>query len=665
MDLVAGGASGYLGPRGTAFYRTQFQAPAAGLPVRLQFQACSFYCRIFVNGKEVGDHRAGGYVAFFKDVASNLLKPNAENELFVLADNRYNHTTAPMHTGGDFWHYGGLMRSVELHTMAADNAPVLWRAYVLPTGADMYNGVQVAKPDSVDITLQLSSGISDGQSVDFTMAFDDGAAMSSKGISMDGGKVQVKGVKVPNPTLWSPATPNLHTVTVTFNGGSVTERFGLRTFGVDKDTARLTINGDVVKLVGWNHHTQWPVTAASPTDDQIDADIALLKKGNANYVRGAHYPHDPRMIDRLDEAGIMFWSETIGPSVSSANTQDWDFFMKYQLMQLNEMLDNAFNHAAVFTWGWFNEGPSNDIKACPAYGACANVSKTRDPTRFTTWADDKDLRGLCYEHASLIAFNNYPGWYNQFGDKSAPKRFWTEQAAGVRAGLSKSGAAGTLGKPMVISETGAGGIFEWSNNDTDVKWTLNYQTEIIASDVDVAINNENISGITLWHFYDFKVDNCGAHWPCKGGGQENNTHCEYDHPPPETFEELASKGPPNCTYIEINNRPGGENHKGTVDFWRRPKPIFKIVASKYKAANAIAVAAAGSPPFPACVHDACTVTCVPPNASDPHANPRGNCCGNHTSVCAYDTVFGDFRCQPPSPLFCSGSASVSKAAAAN
>jgi hypothetical protein len=30
--------------------------------------------------------------------------------------------------GGDFWHYGGLMRSVELHTMA--EKPVLWRAYV-------------------------------------------------------------------------------------------------------------------------------------------------------------------------------------------------------------------------------------------------------------------------------------------------------------------------------------------------------------------------------------------------------------------------------------------------------------------------------------------------------------------------------------------------------
>ena len=68
--------------------------------------------------------------------------------------------------------------------------------------------------------------------------------------------------------------------------------------------------------------------AASPTDEQMDADIALLKKGNANYVRGAHYPHDPRMIDRFDEAGILFWSETLGPSVSLENMQDWDFFVR-------------------------------------------------------------------------------------------------------------------------------------------------------------------------------------------------------------------------------------------------------------------------------------------------------------------------------------------------
>jgi len=534
------------------------------------------------------------------DVPANLLEEK-DNELFVLADNRFNATTAPMHTGGDFWHYGGLTRSVELHTMGNSANPVLWRAYATPSGADATKESKSA-PDSIDLTLQLSDTMYSGE-LHYSLDFDGSEAKQVQRGTAKDGQVVLAGVKVPNPKAWSPSEPNLHTVTVrTYfpsanavqgNGaledaGSVTERFGLRTFGTDKKSARVTVNGKVVKLVGWNHHTQWPVTAASPTDSQMDADIALLKKGNANYVRGAHYPHDPRMMDRFDEAGIMFWSETLGPSVSTENTLD-PRFMKYQLQQLAEMLDNAMNHASVFTWGWFNEGPSNDPKACPGYGACARYAQTRDPSRFTTWADNKKDGGVCYEHATLIAYNDYPGWYDHSGDKAAPVTWWNKYMNDIRAGNTSSGPSGTLGKPMVISETGAGGIFEWSDNSTDAKWTLKYQAEIIGSDVDVALANDNVSGITLWHFYDFKVDNCGSQWPCRchgsSCGQENNTHCPYSHPPPTTFAELATVGPPNCTTIVVNSRPGGENHKGSLDFWRRPKPAFWEVAAKYKGAN--------------------------------------------------------------------------------
>ena len=86
----------------------------------------------------------------------------------------------------------------------------------------------------------------------------------------------------------------------------------------------------------------------------------------------------------------------------------------------------------------------------------------------------------------------------------------------------------------------------------------------------------------------FPIGACNPTLPPIWGlqGQENNTHCEYDHPPPTTFAELAAVGPPNCTYIEINGRPGGENHKGSLDFWRREKPAFGIVAAKYAKANA-------------------------------------------------------------------------------
>jgi beta-glucuronidase len=138
----------------------------------------------------------------------------------------------------------------------------------------------------VDITLYLTGASDAGTTVSFTLTFDGGDATTHQGVVSKDGQVYIANVAVPNPTLWSPASPNLHTVAVGFRSGEVIERFGLRSFGVDKATSRMTINGKITKLVGWNHHTQWPVTAASPTDDQIDADLALLKKGNANYVRG-------------------------------------------------------------------------------------------------------------------------------------------------------------------------------------------------------------------------------------------------------------------------------------------------------------------------------------------------------------------------------------------
>ena len=89
---------------------------------------------MWVNGVEIGDHRAGGYVAFSLDVPTSAANTksavghttsNTTNELFVLVDNRFNSTTAPMHTGGDFWHFGGIMRSVELHIRAGAELPAV------------------------------------------------------------------------------------------------------------------------------------------------------------------------------------------------------------------------------------------------------------------------------------------------------------------------------------------------------------------------------------------------------------------------------------------------------------------------------------------------------------------------------------------------------------
>lgn len=544
MDVVPPGS---MGPRGVAMYRRNFTQRRG--PARVQFNACGFYCRVFVDGAEVGEHRAGGYVGFFLDVPS--VERETVRELFVLADNRWNRTTAPLHTGGDFWHYGGLFRSVLLHDLpAAGAAPWPWRAYALPAADGYRQGV-------VDLTVMLTDPVYSGP-VELNIAFDNGSSQALRAVA-EHGAVELPGLRVPSPRLWSLQDPQLHTVHVLSAGGDgIVERFGLRWWGVDEPTSRLTLNGEVVKLHGWNHHTEWPGTGPSPTDGQLDGDLGLMRAAGCNYVRGAHYPQDQRWLDRLDEEGVAMWEEALGPGVKVADMQDWGHFMRFQLQQLSEMLDMSLNHASIMTWGWFNEGQSDDSRACPAYEACASLVRGRDPSRFTTWADNREDKSKCLDHASLIAFNSYPSWYSN----STPAEHWSRMATFVRSKYP--------GKPFVISETGAGAVYEWAHNSTDAKWTQRLQADIISQDVDVALNNSDISGVTLWHWSDFKANdkdtrNCGR--------------CDY----------IPGVEPPTCGYINVDcNRPGGENHKGVVDFWRREKEAYHIASAKYNAFSASA-----------------------------------------------------------------------------
>merc|ERR1712050_645804 len=165
-------------------------------------------------------------------------------------------------------------------------------------------------------------------------------------------------------------------------------------------------------------------------------------------------------------------------------------------------MDQSLNHPSIMTWAWFNEGPTDDERACPAYAACADRAEARDPSRFVTYASHKDFNeDKCLKHVSLVSQNFYPAWAwyagGLFHDLSEPEKHWNAAANDVRQHSS--------GKPFVISETGAGGIYEWSHNTTDATWSTKYQAEVLARDVDAALGNNNISGVTLFQFFDIKV----------------------------------------------------------------------------------------------------------------------------------------------------------------
>ena len=251
-------------------------------------------------------------------------------------------------------------------------------------------------------------------------------------------------------------------------------------------------------------------------------------------------------MDLCDENGIAIWSETLGPGVKVLNLQD-PYFMQYQIQAVNEMLDAAINNPSIVWWAFYNEGPSNSIAAGPGYNASASAIRARDKTRYVTWASSKKENDvLIGSIADIASFNDYPAWYSEPGNISDCYADWEKHAEYVQKTWP--------GKPFLISETGAGAIYEW-DNATAVKWSQLYESMVTFADASFALNNSFVSGITIWQFSDIKAN------------EDANNECgQCDYYPGETI----------CAYINENcNRPGGENHKGSVDYWRRYKIAFQ------------------------------------------------------------------------------------------
>lgn len=97
---------GVVGRRGTGWYRTRFDL-SPGSHGLVQITACAFYCRVFIDDVDVGEHRAGGYAPWWVAVPPSS---SPSRELLILSNNEWNSTRAPTYTGGDFYALGGLSK---------------------------------------------------------------------------------------------------------------------------------------------------------------------------------------------------------------------------------------------------------------------------------------------------------------------------------------------------------------------------------------------------------------------------------------------------------------------------------------------------------------------------------------------------------------------------
>ncbi|XP_062518189.1 putative beta-glucuronidase [Corticium candelabrum] len=509
----------YSGVRGTAVYRRKVAVTAKYLS-RIKFEACSLYCAIFVDGKKLGDH-GNGYSPFWLDVPAS---ESPDREIVVVADNRFNSKLTPLHLENyDFYQYGGIARSVYLHevgTTSISNVDVI---------------IHDAMEGKVDLRVRIHGYDSVSQAT-FAVAFDGNLQGQTHNVEVSNGIAMIVGLSVPNHKLWFPRTPNLHFAEVTELSGlndSIMVRFGIREVSACKDShtgsMAVCINGQPTKLLGYSKHDMHPAFGISMPDQQLFEDIHMLRQLGGNYLRLVHYPHNPHLLDMCDELGILLWQELLGWGLSESIIIN-PAIKQDLLHDLDEMVNNTFNHPSVIIWAFLNEGASDHSDSCDTYKALSDRYKSLQVNGLVSWASSRTTHDKCYDSADVISFNSYPGWYGGSLKDVVPTI------------LSEADFVAKLGKPFIKSEIGAGAIPGWQDPMNGV-WTENYQSQVLERITTTVVNNSTIAGVSLWQFAD--------------------TRSKPGISRPRTF-----------------------NNKGTLDEYRRPKqPSFLTVQKAYTSFN--------------------------------------------------------------------------------
>lgn len=486
----------------------------------LKFGALGLWAKVFVDSEALGTCRTP-YAPWEVDVPPT---DKAEREILVLIDNRFDQKRVPLFDPYfDFYGYGGIYRSVEWHEVGDVTLERAIVSVLNPEKGDVEIRFRFRGKLSAATSLKISF---DGENKTFAHTFD--PQDIGKGLA----------VKVPNPKPWHPKHPHLHTLRVTFQGQTVVERFGLRT--IEAKDQKIFLNGQPVKLLGYNRHEAHPQFGPALPLAQLVQDLQILRQTGCNFIRGSHYPQDQRFLDLCDEMGFLVWEEALGWQAQKEHFANPDF-CDLQETQSRAMVRTSINHPSVIMWGFLNECHSNLPESRPLISRLTRAIKEEDPSRLVTFASNQPFEEKNYDQMDVLTINTYPGWYPEGEQKERPLHEIEERIDRLKAHFKKEGVSD---KPFLISEIGAGAIYGW-RDELESHWSEQYQAQYLDLVTRRVIRDEEICGVALWQFCDGR-----------------------------TYADTRALG-----------RPRAFNNKGSFDEYRRPKLAASVVQRNFLEAN--------------------------------------------------------------------------------
>lgn len=454
---------------------------------------------VYANGRLLTTHK-GGYTAFCVEL-TNYLNYD-EDVLAIKLNNAYDEAVVPLK--GDFNFYGGIYRDVYLvsvdsvHFDLSDHASS--GVYIeTPIVSDQKATIKVRSAVSAHQValkgLMVRTLVRDNQ--------DNLVAESTSWLdSVDGHEV-IQSLEVSGPDLWSPDSPTLYTVTsqLIYLGkikDELVQHIGLRWFEFDPDHG-FQLNGKPLKLVGVNRHQDFAGMANALPDDFHVRDIEMIKSLGANFLRTAHYPQDPAVLEACDRLGLLVSMEI---PLDHEITHSQDFYDNTLLMQ-REMIRQNYNHPSIIIWAYMNEmflgkqlvRDSINIEHVVRFARrLEKLTRVEDPGRYTMIPNHGDFdvyhqSGLT-QIPMIVGWNLYYGWYEEGFEGFGKFIDYAHQQL--------------PDKPLIITEYGAGAdprirSMTPKRFDFSVEW----ETQFHLSHLQQIAERKFVAGAAVWNMFDF------------------------------------------------------------------------------------------------------------------------------------------------------------------
>jgi len=357
VESALSGVMKAVGEENRLWYRRTVKIPKkwAGRNVLLHFGAVDWDATVWINGKQVGNHR-GGYDPFSFDI-TDALKASGEQEIIVGVWDPTNAGTQPR--GKQVKEPRGIW-----YTAVTGIWQTVWLEPVPQTYIESVKIIPDIDNESVRV-MAVCPAASPDYNVEIRAK--DGWFTKGKAKGKAGERLIVA---VKKPKLWSPDSPILYDLKVTLKNGKgkkvdeVSGYFGMRKIEVKKDKAginRLFFNNEVLFQYGPLDQGWWPDGLyTAPSDKALKYDIEVLKKLGCNMLR-KHVKVEPdRLYYWCDKLGLMVWQDMPNgdkhirgsdPDLQRSQESATQFEL-----ELKRVIEAFGNHPCIVMWVPFNEG---------------------------------------------------------------------------------------------------------------------------------------------------------------------------------------------------------------------------------------------------------------------------------------------------------------------